>query len=331
VYIASCILEQPLPVLTLDRCTGHTLDPDAWDRFVGASPQGSLYALHGYATAVRPDWEAWIVADQEGWQAVMPFCANRRWGLRSLPQPMFTQYWGVLFRPMPELALREQLYLKRDILQLLIRQMEDFHLIVQNFSPRFDYGAPFHWAGFQLFQRYTYLLDLRPGTDALYAQLQSDLPRKIRRARQQMTVRPGSIEDLTALMEANQQAGRDITGGAVSYDAMRHMLGYLIRTGTGGILTASGREAALAYSHFGKQTLYLMGAFDPEQSRSNGMSLLMWELIRQAVAHGSDQLDFEGSMIEGVEGFFRKFGAYPVPYLQIRRNRLPLLIRWMHA
>ncbi|MDX2283023.1 MAG: GNAT family N-acetyltransferase [Bacteroidia bacterium] len=318
-------------MLTLDRCAGHTLDPDAWDRFVGASPQGSLYALHGYATAVRPDWEAWIVADQGAWQAVMPFCTNRRWGFRSLPQPMFTQYWGVLFRPMPELALREQLYLKKEILQLLIRQMDDFQLIVQNFSPYFDYGAPFHWGGFQLFQRYTYLLSLKPGTEALYAQLQSDLPRKIRRAQQHMTVLPGSVGELTALMEANQQAGRDITGGPVSFDAMRRMLEYLTRSGNGGIRCTSGREAALAYGHFGKQTLYLMGAFDPEQSRSNGMSLLMWELIRLAAARGDEQLDFEGSMIEGVEGFFRKFGASPVPYLQIRRNRLPQLIRWMHA
>ena len=54
-----------------DIVPGAEISPEEWDDFVQRSPQGSLYVLHGYATAIKPGWQAAIVKNETGWQAVM--------------------------------------------------------------------------------------------------------------------------------------------------------------------------------------------------------------------------------------------------------------------
>jgi lipid II:glycine glycyltransferase (peptidoglycan interpeptide bridge formation enzyme) len=82
---------------------------------------------------------------------------------------------------------------------------------------------------------------------------------------------------------------------------------------------ASGRVHAAAYIVWDEQSAYyLMGGGDPELRTSGAMSLAMWEAIR--FAHQvSRRFDFEGSMIEPIERFFRAFGARQVPYFYVSR------------
>ena len=72
-----------------------------------------------------------------------------------------------------------------------------------------------------------------------------------------------------------------------------------------------------------KSAYYLMGGGDPLKRKSGAHSLVIWEAIRFAsgVAH---VFDFEGSMIEPVERFFRAFGAKPCPYFAISKVSSPL-------
>ena len=48
------------------------------------------------------------------------------------------------------------------------------------------------------------------------------------------------------------------------------------------------------------------------------MSLALWEAI-QFSSQVSRRFDFEGSMIESIERFFRAFGAREVPYFYVSR------------
>ena len=49
------------------------------------------------------------------------------------------------------------------------------------------------------------------------------------------------------------------------------------------------------------------------------MSLCMWEAIKFA-STVTKKFDFEGSMIESVERFFRAFGAVQKPYIHITKT-----------
>jgi len=61
---------------------------------------------------------------------------------------------------------------------------------------------------------------------------------------------------------------------------------------------------------------YLVGGADPELRNSGAASLCVWEAIKFS-ATVSSSFDFEGSMVEGIERFFRGFGAKQKPYSRI--------------
>jgi lipid II:glycine glycyltransferase (peptidoglycan interpeptide bridge formation enzyme) len=71
---------------------------------------------------------------------------------------------------------------------------------------------------------------------------------------------------------------------------------------------------------------YLAGGADPALRDSGAHSLVLWEAIQAMAAHTS-LFDFEGSMLPGVERFFREFGAFQTPYYTITKGKLCLLDR----
>lgn len=324
--------------LQADLIPGAALDPERWDDFIRQSPQGCLYHLHAYATLVEPGWQAIVVQQGDAWQAVFPYKPKQKWGVSTVLQPLFAQYWGLCFAPPQPGELREYLALKRRAADAVLKVLGEPDLLVMNFSPEFDYGLPFHWAGCELRTRYTYRLDLRPPEEVLFHQLAQPLRRQIRktqRAELSLSLSAGA-ESLEALCGLNRKRGRDLFGGQLQ---AAHLLGPLARLlaekGWGELLEVRGPGgelyAAGLFGHYLHKTFYLQGSFHPDFADSGAMSRLMWEGIRMARQRGDTCFDFEGSMIESIEDFFRKFGAFPVPYLQIHRNRLPLWVKWIRG
>ena len=66
----------------------------------------------------------------------------------------------------------------------------------------------------------------------------------------------------------------------------------------------------------------LMGGSDPSLRTSGAMSLLMWEAIKFA-GQVTRRFDFEGSMLQPVERFFRAFGGRQVRFPRLTRGRHP--------
>src|SRR5690606_13716638 len=86
-----------------------------------------------------------------------------------------------------------------------------------------------------------------------------------------------------------------------------------------------GRQHAGVYIVWDSESAYyIMGGGDPELRNSGATSYCMWEAIRFS-ATVSRRFDFEGSMIEPVERFFRAFGAELTPYFQISRSKSLIL------
>ncbi|RMG55177.1 MAG: hypothetical protein D6722_28195, partial [Bacteroidetes bacterium] len=166
--------------LELHTVAGQDLDPDKWDAFIEASPQGSLYHLHGYASRIRPDWQAWIVQEGDQWRAVMPWGLDRRWGFRLVRQPLFAQYWGICLAP-TEGGTYRQLGDQEKWLRALLPAWEEIPFLQHNFSPAFTYALPLRWAAAVDFSvRYTYHLDLQAG--GLWEGCAAPLRRQVRKA-----------------------------------------------------------------------------------------------------------------------------------------------------
>jgi hypothetical protein len=89
-----------------------------------------------------------------------------------------------------------------------------------------------------------------------------------------------------------------------------------------GAVDAQGRTHAALYVVWDERTLYaLINARDPELQTFGSNTLLFWEAIRLA-SEVSQVFDFEGSMVEPIEHFFRGFGGKQTPYLSISKSGL---------
>lgn len=311
------------------------LDPKQWDTFIENSPQGGIYALHGYASATAGDWQAAIVSSGEQWLAVMPFVTKQKFGLKYSLQPLFSQFWGVFFTSFDGNRYK-QLSQQRKCLELLIPVLEPFQLVKYRLSPKSEYLLPFHWDDFVLKPRFTYILDISPSAEALLANLASPLKRQIKKGGK-LNLRVKRVEDnetLISLIKQQQAAGHDVLEGAKNgLEILKKVISYLQESSRGELLAVIDEHgnvlAAGLFAYFNSSCLYLIGSYDPAQREKGAMSQLLWQAILNAREKNCHIFDFEGSMIASIEGFFRKFGASPETYFEISKNTLPLPLRWM--
>jgi Acetyltransferase (GNAT) domain len=94
---------------------------------------------------------------------------------------------------------------------------------------------------------------------------------------------------------------------------------------------ACGRLHAARYVVWDDRTLYaLINTRDGELDRLGANTLLYWEAIQLAAAVSS-VFDFEESMLDPAEHYFRGFGGRQVPYFcvtKVRPRAKPALAAW---
>lgn len=298
------------------------------------SPQGGVFHLHGYASIIAPGWEALIVKEKEQWVAVLPFLPNNKFGFRRSLQPRFSQYWGVCFLPDAKTSY-EALSSKKAILDQLIPEVSSIQHIIWHFSPAFDYPLPFFWNKFRLENRYTYQIALSASKEEIQASMASTIRRYIRKGASLRVKESSDPDILIQLFRSQQQNGHEIIGSNdKDWATVSELIRYLTSSGNGRMYvveTSDGTVAAAGlFARFGNTGTYLFGTYAPTLDNRSAMPMMMWHAICAEQAAGMEVFDFEGSMIPGVERFFRRMGGHPVSYLKVERNELPYLLRWIN-
>lgn len=275
------------------------------------------------ATAGEGAWGVALVEKGGAIVAAMPYVPRKRYGLTMLGQPALTQTLGPWLRDTGGKA-STKLAQHKDWLQTLIAQLPPFAYYSQNWHWQMDNWLPFYWAGFTQTTRYTYILHELSDEQALWQGLQENIRREIKKAsnRFQLRVRDDlSVDDFLALNRmtfARQDMGLPYTESFVhkldQACAARQVRKIFI------VEDEQGRHHAGVYIVWdGNSAYYLMGGGDPELRNSGATSLCMWEAIKFA-STVTQRFDFEGSMIEPVEKFFRAFGAQQTPYFTVSKT-----------
>lgn len=305
----------------------HEIDPVQWDGFIARSPQGANYAMTWYLDAVWPGWQGIHVFYKEQLYAVMPLRVSKKYGIRYCLQPLLCQYLGVFLANI-DLKNEKAWALKKRLVAAVADAIpHGLKKTVLNLAPEFDYPLPFHWAGYELRTRYTYWLDHNPDKQLLFRQLNERTRTYINKARKSGLV-ASLVEDAAAIIRLS----RERNAYPLDYSVLQKLWSALHEHGAGRaveVRDGGGRlHGGLIYHVGGDRQIHLFSAMDPALGHLGGMSLAIWHSIEQA-ADGVRVHDFEGSMLEPVEKFFRGFNTYPVPYLQIRKNNFPKPLRWM--
>lgn len=280
------------------------------------------------ATAGPAGWDVALVRKGDEVLAAMPYAIRKRYGFKALTQPALTQKLGPWFRsthgkPATRLA-RE-----KELMQALIDQLPPF----DHFSQLWHYDRtnwmPFCWNSFQQTTRYSYVLKDLSNLDKLWAGLQHNTRGECKKATERHHLQVRDDLPLDMFLDLNRMTFAR-QGVSVPYsDAFVHRMdAACIEHGCRKILIATGKDGrahAGLYMVWDEQSAYgLMAGSNPALRSSGAMSLCFWEAIRHA-ARVAPSFDFGGSMRQGVECFFRGFGASQLPYFSISKTPSRLL------
>jgi hypothetical protein len=281
----------------------------------------SIFEQPWWLDCVAPGvWREAVVRRGHEVVARLPYAARRRMGLSMIVQPTFTQTLGPWFAPL-EGKYTRRLETEKRLLQELIEMLPPFDVFRMCFAPTMTSWLPFYWAGFEATVCYTYRIEDLTDLDRVQSEFQDHVRRGIRKA--QRSVQVDCDFPLDELLRLDSQTyARQGLRLPHSYEVLRRLDAACAARGSRRILgavDADGRTHAALYVVWDERTLYaLRSARDPELQAVGANTLLYWEAIRLA-SEVSRVFDFEGSMVEPIEHYFRGFGGRQTPYFFVSK------------
>lgn len=302
---------------------------DRYRRLCEEEPSIPIFSRDWWLDAVCGDaWDVCLIEKGGKILATMPFHITRRYGFTLLTHPKLTQTLGPWLRP-SDAKYSNRLGQEKDLLTALINQLPEFSLLQQNWHHANTNWLPFYWQGFQQTTRYTYRLPDLSNLDSIWAGFRENIRRDIRKATNRFNLKVRTDVALDEFLSLNVQTF-DRQGMALPYSPA------FVRQLDQSCASHSARQSFIAEDDQGQKhagvyiiwdeqsAYYLMGGGDPKLRSSGATSLCMWEAI-QFAANKTKSFDFEGSMIEPVERFFRAFGAIQTPYFAISKTQSRIL------
>lgn len=265
-------------------------------------------------------WE--LLKVEKGGQlfASMPIIKDKRFGLKLVNMPPLTQHLGPWIKSLPG-KYSSRLSKQKELMNELIDKIPPFDLFRQRFSPEITNWLPFYWNGFEQFTRYTYRLEDIDDPKKIWDGMQGNIRREIKKAVDSVAIHQS--DDAQAMWElCSMNFDQKDENMNVSLQQFLRLSEACKVHDSGQIFLA---EDAKGNTHAGlflvwdtECAYYLMGGADPRFRTSGAASLLMYEAIKFASTK-TKIFDFEGSMIESVERFFRGFGGRQVPFFEVTK------------
>lgn len=270
-----------------------------------------------------------VVLEERGGEVLgsLVFYLSNRKGFSLIGMPPLTPYSGLWLKYPEGQKYNTRLSYEKEIVQSLISKLPASDRFEMHFHPSIINWQPFHWQGFEQSTRYTYMLDASLTREEIFEGFKENIRREIRKAEKELRI--SVSDDIKQIYDLKKKSYQ--TGGRtlhLSAEIPWKIQELCKASGSGKILIASDDHenihAGICIVWDNTTCYYLFGASEPAYKSSGAMSLLLWEAIKMAGAMGRS-FDFEGSMVEPVEQFFRAFGGRQVPYFRIHKTNSFLL------
>lgn len=287
----------------------------------------SIFQEHWWLDIVAPgDWEEAVVSNGTTILARLPYVRNRRTWLHSLSRPKLTARLGPWFAATDaknSTALRRQ----KDYVEGLLSQLPNVAHASIVCHPEVTNVLPFYWAGYDLRVRYTYRLDSINDLESVWNGLSTNIRGDIRKADKvvQIEYDLGVNKFFSVFEKTFARQNRNVPFSRGFLERLDKALeGRNCRRQLFAVDSKGGIHAAIYIVWDDRCAYYLLGAGDPALRSSGANSLLLWHAIQLLSKH-TRVFDFEGSMIEPIERFFRAFGAIQTPYYHLTKISNPVL------
>lgn len=270
-------------------------------------------------------WNVVITERDDKIVAALPYITQRRMGFKVLTLPRFTQFLGIWFST-SESKYSKKLAREKDFTQELIQKLPEHSVFFQSFSSAYKNWLPLFWLGFEQTTKYTYKLDDLSDLDTVWNNLDTKVRTDVRKARRILTISNDlGIEEFYEVIESVYS--RQGLSPPYKKSEIEKIVGTCMEKNCGKLFFAIDEEQqihACAFIAWDENSAYYLAGGGRTDLRNSGAgSLVVLEAIEFA-ASVTKSFDFEGSMVEGIERFFRGFGAKQSPYFRIRRFSSPI-------
>ena len=292
----------------------HSVDPN------------SVFAEDWWLDSVAPGRWQYVSAEHKGNHAILPIA----WvddEKKTLGMPPFTQTLG------PQINRFDGKYstalnCEHALLEKLIDNLPPHDAFDQRFHYSQQNWLPYFWRGFQQTTRYTYTLDLDSDEESLWKNLDERCRRNVRKARKRVQIEPGNIDVLINLHKMTFE--RQHRKPTEQPEILRNIWKQGQERNKAEILVAKTSDgtpcSAAMIAWNSRACYYIAGGSDPQLRDTAANSLVLWSSILEAKNH-CKVFDFEGSMLQPIEKFFRGFGARQRGYHRVWKRKSQIS-RW---
>ncbi len=275
------------------------------------------------AVCIKGDWDVAITKDNKGnWSGILVYHYRKIFGIKIILMPSMTFYNGIYFFYPDNITPYKKTGFENKVCEILIAQLPKHHFYYQQFHHSFTNWSPLFWNKFKQTTRYTYIIDSSKQLLKL-EELKPSLKRNIVNASQVCEITKSTFDAFWLALDSCYKNRSIPFSKAVmlrinkNLENKENCLFYLCKEkSTGSILAGSFIVNDQISSY------YVAGFYNPERKDISGISYLLWHHIEN---NNRLIFDFEGSMIQNIEFFFRGFGATLTPVSRIWKCNSSLL------
>ncbi len=273
------------------------------------------------------NWDVVIIEKGGNIFATMPYIISKKLGVTLIHQPVLTQTMGIYFKYPLKQKYYKKLSFEKEMFEKILKKLPSFGRFTQSFDYTYTNLLPFYWAGFDINVKYTYIIE-NITIEELEQDLETDIRRRRRKAKD-IGVEVYESEDIKKFYKLNEMTfirqGRAIP---YTFKFIENLYNNCKKNNACKMFFAKDKDGTVIAGNFliydESTVYYLMAGIDPDYKDLGGMDVVQFESIKFALS-SDRKFDFEGSMIESIEKYFRSFGAIQKPYYNISKTNSKLL------
>ncbi|MBX9850837.1 MAG: GNAT family N-acetyltransferase [Cytophagaceae bacterium] len=300
---------------------------ESFKKFCEQQKDIPVFLTYGWLNTVAKNWDVCI--EERGGEIIgfLPYVIKKKSGFTLIELPSLTPYGGIWIKYFEGQKYASELSFEKEVYSSLIEKLPPFDFFALKFYPGFSNWLPFYWKGFKQTTAYTYIIEDLRNYEQIFNEFKENIRREIRKAEKELTVY--SSDDISILYHLKKEnALINHSPLTASEEYLKSIYNFCKENNTGNLLIAKDQNGNIHAAAFfvtdHSCCYYLYGAAAPAYKNSGAMSLLMWEAIKKA-SQKVNKFNFEGSMVEEIERFFRSFGARQVPYFVIQKTNSRIL------
>lgn len=272
----------------------------------------------------KESWDAIIIENNNEIIGALPYYYKEHNGIIEIHKAVLTQNNGVWIKYPEDLKYSNKLSYEKRIMNLIIDKI--VNLNINRYQQYFHYSVvnwlPFYWRGYSQTTRYTYVIEDTSDLKIIYNNFNSNVRKNLKKAMRHLQVKENiSIDDFYCLNKMTfERQGIKIP---YSLDLLKRLHSECSKKKVNKTYYCVDDNLNIHSSIYfvwdDEAVYYLMSGSNPIYRNSQSLTLLVYEGIKLANILGK-KFDFEGSMKENIERFFRQFGPVQKPYHKIYKK-----------